>query len=92
MIRGKDLLSVNILIILEMVFLYPVMKTLFITWEIGKKMNLGLELNLWNSLELQVDYFTEHRSNILQERAYIPTTMGLQATPQAMSVRQKEEV
>ena len=55
----------------------------FITWEIGKKMNLGLELNLWNSLELQVDYFTEHRSNILQERAYIPTTMGLQATPQA---------
>ncbi|WP_370861858.1 TonB-dependent receptor [Parabacteroides faecis] len=55
----------------------------FITWEIGKKMNLGLELNLWNSLELQVDYFTEHRSNILQERSYIPTTMGLQATPQA---------
>lgn len=55
----------------------------FITWEIGKKMNLGVELNLWDKLELQVDYFQEKRSNILQERSYIPTTMGLQATPQA---------
>lgn len=54
-----------------------------ITWEISKKMNLGLELNLWNSLEFQLDYFTEHRSNILQTRADIPSTMGLQATPKA---------
>jgi TonB-linked SusC/RagA family outer membrane protein len=52
-----------------------------ITWEISRKMNLGLELNLWKSLEIQVDYFTEKRSNILQTRSYIPTTMGLQATP-----------
>ncbi|MDR2146248.1 MAG: TonB-dependent receptor [Tannerella sp.] len=49
-----------------------------ITWEISKKSNLGLELNLLNSLELQVDYFSEKRSNILQQRTSIPTTMGLQ--------------
>jgi TonB-linked SusC/RagA family outer membrane protein len=53
----------------------------YVTWEISRKMNLGLELNLWKSLEIQVDYFTEKRSNILQVRSYIPTTMGLQATP-----------
>src|SRR5690606_34943251 len=55
----------------------------FITWEISQKTNLGLELNLWNSLEIQADYFSEQRSNILQTRADIPTTMGLQATPKA---------
>jgi TonB-linked SusC/RagA family outer membrane protein len=54
-----------------------------ITWEISRKANYGLELNLYNSLELQVDVFTEKRSNILQTRASIPTTMGLQATPKA---------
>jgi TonB-linked SusC/RagA family outer membrane protein len=49
-----------------------------ITWEISRKTNLGLELNLWKALELQVDYFIENRSNILQERSEIPTLMGLQ--------------
>jgi TonB-linked SusC/RagA family outer membrane protein len=52
-----------------------------ITWEVSRKMNLGFELNLWNDLEIQWDYFTEWRSNILQVRADIPTTMGLQAQP-----------
>ena len=55
----------------------------YITWEISRKSNLGLELNLWRSLEIQADYFREQRSNILQTRADIPTTMGLQATPKA---------
>jgi len=55
----------------------------YITWEISRKSNYGLELNLWNSLEIQADYFTENRSNILQTRADIPTTMGLQAIPKA---------
>jgi TonB-linked SusC/RagA family outer membrane protein len=55
----------------------------YITWEISRKSNFGLELNLMNDLEIQVDYFRENRSNILQERADIPTTMGLQAIPKA---------
>ena len=54
-----------------------------ITWEISRKSNYGLELNLLNSFEIQVDYFNEKRSNILQERVSIPTTMGLQVTPRA---------
>jgi TonB-linked SusC/RagA family outer membrane protein len=52
----------------------------YITWEVSRKTNLGLELNLWKSLELQVDWFQEKRDKILQSRANIPTTMGLQAT------------
>ena len=56
----------------------------YITWEVSRKMNLGFELGLWNdNLDLQFDYFTEYRKNILQTRSDIPTTMGLQASPQA---------
>ena len=55
----------------------------YITWEISRKTNLGLELNLKNSLELQVDYFMDYKSQILQERVDIPTTMGLQDEPKA---------
>jgi TonB-linked SusC/RagA family outer membrane protein len=54
-----------------------------ITWEISRKSNYGIELNFWNSLEVQVDYFNERRTNILQERTSIPTTMGMQVTPRA---------
>lgn len=52
-----------------------------ITWEIAKKFNIGFELNLWNKLEIQSDYFREIRSKILQYRANIPETMGLQTIP-----------
>ncbi len=55
----------------------------FITWEVSRKANYGIELNFFNSLEIQADYFRENRSNILQTRADIPTSMGLQATPRA---------
>jgi TonB-linked SusC/RagA family outer membrane protein len=51
-----------------------------ITWEISKKLNLGVELNLWDKLEIQADYFTEHRWNILMARQSIPATMGLQSS------------
>ena len=50
-----------------------------ITWETSKKMNLGIEMGLFNSIEFQADYFTEKRENILMTRASIPSTMGLQA-------------
>ncbi|MDR0386231.1 MAG: TonB-dependent receptor [Prevotellaceae bacterium] len=54
-----------------------------ITWEISHKTNLGLELNLWKSLEIQVDWFRESRSKILQHRVDVPITMGLQEKPKA---------
>ena len=34
----------------------------FITWEVAKKLNIGFELGLFNSLDVQFDYFREDRS------------------------------
>jgi TonB-linked SusC/RagA family outer membrane protein len=50
-----------------------------ITWETAYKTNLGFELNLFDDFELQADYFTEQRKNILMTRSSIPSTMGLSA-------------
>ena len=52
-------------------------------WEIAHMMNLSLETQFFNSLNIRTDYFTERRTNILQRRADLPTTMGLQAIPEA---------
>lgn len=54
-----------------------------ITWETARKTNIGLELGLFNSLDIQVDYFTEYRDNILMTRASVPTTLGLSAPVRA---------
>lgn len=54
-----------------------------ISWEVSKKMNLGIEVSLFDKLEIQADYYTERRSSILMTRADIPATMGLQVIPQA---------
>ncbi|WP_257668327.1 SusC/RagA family TonB-linked outer membrane protein [Parapedobacter tibetensis] len=54
-----------------------------ITWEIARKANLGIELGLFNDFTLIADFFHEKRSNILQTRQDIPTTMGIRGTPQA---------
>jgi TonB-linked SusC/RagA family outer membrane protein len=54
-----------------------------ITWEKAKMLNIGVEFNLFNNIEIQADYFTEKRTNILMDRAQIPSTMGLQAPVRA---------
>ena len=53
----------------------------YITWETAYKQNYGLELGLFEDLEIQVDYYREKRKNILQKRSDIPSTMGLAVTP-----------
>jgi TonB-linked SusC/RagA family outer membrane protein len=54
-----------------------------ITWETAYKMNTGIELNVLGAIEIQADYFTEHRKNILMKRESIPSTMGLSADVKA---------
>ncbi|MFD1616277.1 SusC/RagA family TonB-linked outer membrane protein [Gelatiniphilus marinus] len=49
-----------------------------ITWETGKKMNIGVELELFDKIDLEVDYFREDRENILANRV-LPSSLGLQA-------------
>jgi TonB-linked SusC/RagA family outer membrane protein len=50
-----------------------------ITWEKSQKTNVGMDLGLFSSLNLVVDVYKERRSNILMQRSYIPSTMGLTA-------------
>ena len=42
-----------------------------ITWEIAKKLNLGIEATIMNDLNIQAEYFRENRSKILMDRAAI---------------------
>ena len=53
------------------------------TWETVEKINVGIELGLWNTLELQVDWFTEHRRDIFMQRNNIPTSAGFLKFPWA---------
>lgn len=50
-----------------------------ITWETSKKLNLGIELGLFDKISIQADVFSEKRENILMTRAAVPSSMGLQA-------------
>ncbi|RYZ52992.1 MAG: SusC/RagA family TonB-linked outer membrane protein, partial [Sphingobacteriales bacterium] len=54
-----------------------------ITWETAKKMNVALELGLFNKVEVIAEYYTEKRDNILQQRVSTPASMGLWVQPYA---------
>lgn len=54
-----------------------------LTWETVAKGNVGLELGLWNALELQVDVFKERRRDIFMQRRTIPASAGFINTPWA---------
>jgi TonB-linked SusC/RagA family outer membrane protein len=54
-----------------------------ITWEIARKTNLGFELGLFGKFSMEADWFYEHRTNILMDRASIPTSMGLPSVERA---------
>ncbi len=55
-----------------------------ITWETARNSTFGLEASLFRKLDVTVEYFLEHRYNILMDRASIPLSMGLEgATPKA---------
>jgi len=53
-----------------------------ITWEKAAKFNFGIELGLWQNLDLQVDLFREDRTNILMDRVAF-ATFGLQSPTKA---------
>ncbi|MBO9615473.1 MAG: TonB-dependent receptor [Dyadobacter sp.] len=48
-----------------------------ITWEIAKKQNYGLDLQILRDLNLSVDVFKERRSNILISRGTVPEFQGV---------------
>jgi len=50
------------------------------TWEVGHKLNVGADIQLFNSLNLTVDAFREIRSNILTTKGSIPNYLGAAKT------------
>lgn len=51
-----------------------------ITWETGRKLNVGVDLQFWNRLNLVADMFQEIRSGIFLERGTIPAFLGTSST------------
>lgn len=54
-----------------------------LTWETVTKLNLGVELGLWNMLDINFDIFHEKRKNIFMRRTQVPTQTGFNASPWA---------
>ncbi|MET3980461.1 TonB-linked SusC/RagA family outer membrane protein [Mucilaginibacter sp. UYP25] len=50
-----------------------------ITWETSKQLNLGLEFTLFKNLNVVAEVYKFNRTNVLQTRSSIPSTMGLEA-------------
>lgn len=50
-----------------------------VTWETSYQTNIGLELSFFDKLNFIGEIYRQRRTNILQERASIPSTSGLEA-------------
>lgn len=51
-----------------------------VTWEVAEKSNYGFELGINEDFVMQLDYFTENRKKIYEERPVYPKTAGLTST------------
>ena len=51
-----------------------------ITWETGKKLNVGFDLEFFNKLNIMFDWFREDRSGIFLERGTVPAFIGTAST------------
>ena len=54
-----------------------------LTWEKALKMNIGLELGLWNELDVQLDFFKEKQYQYFYATFYHPTQAGFVSNPYA---------
>ncbi len=48
-----------------------------ISWEVAKKQNYGVDLQLFNNLDISFDYFIEKREDILISRGTVPEFQGV---------------
>jgi TonB-linked SusC/RagA family outer membrane protein len=55
-------------------------ENLDITWEVGAKLNVGMDLQLFNAVNIVFDVFKEERSNIFQRKQSIPNYFGTAST------------
>lgn len=54
-----------------------------ITWETSTKTDIGIEIGLFNKINIVADYFYDKREDMLQDRASIPSTAGFSAAVRA---------
>lgn len=54
-----------------------------VTWERSYKLNLGIELSLFNSIRIQADYFRDHRKGIFLRRDDLSSLFAMDARPYA---------
>jgi TonB-linked SusC/RagA family outer membrane protein len=54
-----------------------------ISWEVAHMSNIGMDMSLWNKLNVVAELYKTYRSNILMDRTNIPGTMGLSNVPRA---------
>lgn len=59
---------------------YNRMENNTITWEVGEKLNVGADIQLFNSLNISVDAFREIRRDIFQQMQSIPNYLGTAET------------
>ncbi len=60
-------------------------------WETALKYNVGLEIGLWNSLDIHADLFKEERKDIFMQRWLIPSQSGIINNPWANFGKVKNE-
>lgn len=51
-----------------------------ITWETGRKLDVGVDMHLFGKLNLVADYFREIRSGIFLQRGTVPAFLGTAST------------
>ncbi|MCH5599128.1 SusC/RagA family TonB-linked outer membrane protein [Niabella ginsengisoli] len=54
-------------------------ENLDVTWETSRQTNFAAEFTLFKNFNFIAEYYKNHRYNILQARASVPTTMGLES-------------
>lgn len=54
-----------------------------LTWETAKKLNVGVDVELFSKVKLAMDYFRERREDIFMQRKSIPEIAGYQNMPWA---------
>lgn len=52
-----------------------------VSWEKSYKLDLGVELSLFNALKIQADYFSDHRQGIFLQNKEISSIVGLNDAP-----------
>lgn len=56
-------------------------ENLAVSWETARKLNMGIEIELFRKLKLNFDVFQENRDGIFIQRASLPALVGLTTMP-----------